>query len=140
MVHAIGVREDFSDAFGVVQACMFTAELVHAAITIEARNEFESFAPMELAANRTEVAALIEARAVAGKPPLYLLFTEPRELPVRMQDRIPVHWADAAAAAVPSVSANVTRGEYFTWQLAVFVPCVLSAPTHPNEIGGVVRR
>ena len=77
---------------------------------------------MELAANRTEVAALIEAGAVAGKPPLYLLVTEPRELPVRMQDRIPVHLADDTAAAVPSVSATVTRGEYFTWQLAVFVP------------------
>ena len=92
------------------------------AITIEARNGFESFAPMELAANRTEVAALIEAGAVAGKPPLYLLVTEPRELPVRMQDRIPVHLADDTVAAVPSVSATVTRGEYFTWQLAGFVP------------------
>ena len=70
------------------------------AITIEARTEFESFAPMELAANRTEVASLVAARTVAGKPPPpYLLFTEPRELPVRMQDRIPVHWTDAAAGA-----------------------------------------
>jgi hypothetical protein len=86
-------------------------------IVIEARTEFESFKPMELAANSSEVAALLAARG--GAPP-YLLFAEPRELPVRMQDHIPVHWTDAPT--VPSVSASVTRGEYFTWQLAAFVP------------------
>ena len=87
-----------------------------AAIVIEARAPFESFAPMELAANETEVAALVKSR---GSPP-YLVFTEPREMAVRMQNRIPERWLSAPAA--PSVSASVRRGEYFTWQIALFVP------------------
>lgn len=91
-----------------------------AAISIEARTPFESFAPMELAANATEVAAMLAARSVGGNSPPYLLFVEPRELPVRMQDRIPIHWT--TAAVTPAVTASVVRGEYFTWQLAVFVP------------------
>lgn len=92
------------------------------AIVIEARNDFESFAPMELATNSTETAALVASRSgVGGVPPPYLLFHEPRERPVRMLDRIPLHWA-TSAPLLPNVSAGVVRGEFFTWQLAVYVP------------------
>jgi hypothetical protein len=39
-----------------------------------------------------------------------------------MVDRIPVHWTMQTDPVPPSVAAVVVRGEYFTFQLAVFVP------------------
>eukprot|EP00658_Telonema_sp_P-2_P060545 TRINITY_DN49439_c0_g1_i2.p1 TRINITY_DN49439_c0_g1~~TRINITY_DN49439_c0_g1_i2.p1 ORF type:complete len:278 (-),score=57.76 TRINITY_DN49439_c0_g1_i2:108-941(-) len=55
------------------------------------------------------------------------VFTEHRSNPVRMQDRLPYLWVERVAKlkstlSTPMFASEVVRGEYFTFQVAIFVP------------------
>ncbi len=102
------------------------------AITLEARNAFEAFSPMELSASASETAAVVAAATAAphGAGGRYLVFPEERRLPVRMQERLPYRWIGRSQASPPTFNSSVTRGEYFTLQLAVFVPAEERALTN----------
>lgn len=90
-------------------------------IEIQPRTAFESFAPMELVANSTETAAVVAAAASASPSgAAYVVFTEHREFPVRMRDHIPYRWITARFPA--AFSDTVVRGDYYTFQIAIFVP------------------
>ena len=93
------------------------------AITIQPRTAFESFDPMELAANSTEVADMMRRY---GNPP-FVLFTEDSANPVRMTRNLPVRWTSRLPGPQVKYSADVTRGSFVTFQIAVYVP-----PHHPS--------
>lgn len=97
--------------------------LAASSVVLQPRNAFESFEPMGLSASVNETAAVVAAHANAK----YIVFTEDRSNPVRMQDRLPYTWVErhtAAAEAVmkPTFEGSIIRGEYYTFQIAVFVP------------------
>ena len=98
------------------------SSLPTSAVTLEPRNEFESFAPMELSASVNETAAVVTEAKVAPHGGRYLVFTESRANPVRMQDRLPLLWTSRSQAEAASFNSSVRRGEYFTFQVAIFVP------------------
>ncbi|MBN2416337.1 hypothetical protein JXO52_10870 [bacterium] len=84
-------------------------------IAIQSQNAFHSFFPMEVAATGDELASLLSEHEDA-----FLLFPEFREYPVRMRSHIPVHWARQGPRDTLVFSAR--RGEYVTWQVAVYAP------------------
>ena len=88
------------------------------AITIQPRTAFESFDPMELAANSTEVADMMRQY---GNPP-FVLFTEDSANPVRMTRNLPVRWTNRLPGPQLNFTADITRGSYVTFQIAVYVP------------------
>ena len=91
------------------------------AISLQPRTPFETFDPMELVANSTEVADMLERHGEDGGA--FVLFTEDNSRPVRMARNLPVRWTSRRAQGAPSyVNTDVTRGSYVTFQLAVFVP------------------
>lgn len=82
---------------------------------VEARSEFDSFYPMEIAASDEEVSNY----AKKEKAGIYL-FPEDRMYPIRMKSRLPVKWLDYSQAT-PFVSESAPN-EYFTFQIAVWQP------------------
>jgi len=90
------------------------------AISIQPRTSFDSFDPMELVANDTEVASMMHTQY--GADAKFVLFTEDSSHPVRMLRNLPVRWTRRQIAGKLNYSATVTRGSYVTFQLAVYVP------------------
>ena len=84
-------------------------------IEFQARTAFDSFYPMEVAATRAEVEAM-----VAGFPnqPV-LLFPEDREHAIRMFDNLPLRWVRSGPAT--SFQATVDRNEFFVFQIGVYL-------------------
>jgi hypothetical protein len=73
---------------------------------------------MELAANSTEVADMMRRY---GNPP-FVLFTEDSANPVRMSRNLPVRWTSRLPGPQLNFTADITRGSYVTFQIAVYVP------------------
>lgn len=81
---------------------------------IQARNEFNSFFPMEVIATKKEVSSLIES--YPGKS--YLLFPEDRKHSIRMQHHIPLKWI--VEGPYGDIGGEARKGEYFTFQLGLY--------------------
>lgn len=79
---------------------------------LEAVNARNSFYPMEVIATQKEVAAITKT----AKP--YLVFTEDREHPVKMQHDLPQRWIQKGA--VPNFSGSALKGENYSYQLGVY--------------------
>ena len=73
---------------------------------------------MGLPANATEVASLLQRFSADASQHGYLLFPEPRENKVMMDDRVPYSWVQRGPS--DHFVANVTRGEWFYFQIALF--------------------
>lgn len=84
------------------------------ATQIESVNEFSSVYPMEVVATKTETDVLIKANASKS----FLVFPESREFPVRMRDKLPYRWIKAGPSQ--QFSGEAARGEFFSFQLALF--------------------
>ncbi len=80
-------------------------------LRVEARSEFDSFAPMELPANEGEIAKL-EFKGLS-----YWVFPEDRTRPIKMFDRIPALWANRGFSA--TFTGNARPNEYYVFQLGV---------------------
>lgn len=90
------------------------------AISIQARTQFDSFDPMELVANDSEVASMMQTQY--GTSAKFVLFTEDSSYPVRMTRNLPVRWTRRQTAGNLNYSATVVRGSYVSFQLGVYVP------------------
>ena len=82
-------------------------------LRLESRTAFDSFYPMEVIALDIEKKAYMEKY---GKE--YLLFTEDRQFPIRMQDDIPYHWLDRRQPAV--FTGETAKNEYYVFQVAMW--------------------
>ncbi len=82
-------------------------------ISIQSRTAFDSFYPMEVTALEAEKTAYSRAYPVD-----YLIFTEDRQYPVRMDDHIPSRWLDRDQHA--TFSGVAMRNEYYTFQVALW--------------------
>ena len=87
-------------------------------IRMQARTPFDDPSPMGLSASTAETAELVKTH---NDPP-YLLFTESYRFPVRMRRNLPARWLGRRPGAVSFEDTNVTRGSYYTFQVAVYVP------------------
>ena len=77
-------------------------------------------------ANSTEVASLLRSSPPANASGL-LVFPEPREHKIKMDDRVPLRWVQRGPSS--RFVANVTRGEWFYFQLGLFATKTLTAVT-----------
>lgn len=75
---------------------------------------FNSFYPMEVIATAKETEQLIQK---SGRKD-YLVFPEDRMNPVRMTDRLPYRWIQKGINK--NITGTAARGEYFSWQLAIY--------------------
>eukprot|EP01048_Picozoa_sp_COSAG05_P015088 COSAG05_NODE_1778_length_4099_cov_2.396000_1_plen_958_part_00 len=98
-----------------------------ASIRIEFRDAFHNLDPMGQPANATEVASLLTRFSADATQRGYLLFPEPRENKVMMEERVPYSWVERGPSA--NFSAEVTRGEWFYFQLGLLATANLSAVT-----------
>ncbi|HWD41992.1 MAG TPA: glycoside hydrolase domain-containing protein [Fimbriimonas sp.] len=85
-------------------------------VGFEDRSSFHTFLPMELVAGATETTGLMSK---APKLP-FLLFPEDRGHPIKMTDELPERWIEKGPGGV--VQAVAKRGEFFTFQVGVWVP------------------
>ncbi|HEY4111099.1 glycoside hydrolase domain-containing protein [Puia sp.] len=77
-------------------------------------DSFNSFYPMEVIATAAETTAL--KAKYPGKP--FLLFTEDREHPIRMENDLPLRWIKEGPARPLTLTAG--KGEYYAFQIGVF--------------------
>lgn len=104
-------------------------------VRIESRDAFHNVDPMGLPANATEVASLVKRFPADASQRGYLLFPEPREHKVMMDDRVPYSWVQRGPS--DHFAANVTRGEWFYFQIALFAVKELNTVTiTPFELTG----
>jgi hypothetical protein len=83
-------------------------------ISIQARDDFNSFYPMEVIATKEETDQLI--KKYEGRD--FLVFSEDRTLSIRMNDALPQKWI--SDKPFRPFEAKAERGEYFTFQLGVY--------------------
>ncbi len=83
-------------------------------VQFQSIDEFNSFYPMEIIATQKEVANLIENNSKLD----YLLFPETRNNSIRMTTDIPFKWI--SDGITNKFSAEVLKGEYFTFQIGIF--------------------
>ena len=83
-------------------------------ISIQARDEFNSFYPMEVIATKKETEELLNQ--YEGKD--FLVFTEDRTLSIRMKNDLPLKWINDKPAK--PVKVKVQKGEYITFQLGIY--------------------
>ena len=82
---------------------------------IQARTEFHSFYPMEVAATKDEVAGFLLKHRED-----YLLFPEDRAYPIRMKDALPLRWVQKMPGK--DFHGTAARNEYYAFQIGVFAP------------------
>ena len=82
---------------------------------IEARSEFNSFWPMEIPAMPDELDKL---KAAINPLKGYAVFTEPRSIPVKMLDAIPVRWLINGPST--GFKGKVQPGEFYPFQIVVW--------------------
>jgi hypothetical protein len=70
--------------------------------------------PMELVATRAEVTSLLRRYPKCD----YMIFAEDREHQIRMQDEIPLRWAQSGP--VTSISVEARPGERYSFQIGVY--------------------
>ena len=83
------------------------------AVRLESRTAFDSFFPMEVPATDNETRQFL-----AGIQERWAVFTESRENPIRMLDRLPRHWLDQGEAHNIQITAR--PNEFFAIQLGVY--------------------
>ncbi|NSW79118.1 MAG: hypothetical protein HPY54_08805 [Chthonomonadetes bacterium] len=83
-------------------------------LAIQARSEFDRFAPMEVIATRQEVEALLEKHRERS----YLLFPEDRRFPIRMFEHLPYRWTLRGESA--RFEGEAQPGEFYPFQIGVF--------------------
>lgn len=81
---------------------------------IEARDEFNSFYPMEVIATKIETEQLVNEYPEKD----FLIFSEDRSLSIRLKDDLPLKWINDKPSR--PVQGTVMKGEYFTFQLGVY--------------------
>ena len=81
---------------------------------IQSINAFNSFYPMEVTASVKETAALISKSNRSD----FIIFPEDRMNPVKMTDQLPYRWIQKGIKS--SFAGEASKGEYFTYQLAVY--------------------
>lgn len=79
---------------------------------LEARTSMDSFYPMEVAATQGEWDAYWRAH-----PAAYFVFTEDRINPIKMKQRVPVHWLNSNKEL--AFEGKAQPNEYYTFQLGV---------------------
>ena len=79
---------------------------------IQSVNDFHSFFPMEVIATEAETETFMAAAADG-----WAVVPEHRDYPVRMRRFIPFHWVERGVTS--RFAGTASRGEYFTFQLAV---------------------
>ena len=84
------------------------------AMEIEARSEFDSFYPMEVAATKAEVQGLLSRHA--GQP--FLLFPEDRDHSIRMDDHLPLRWIKSGPQ--DRFQGQAYRNEFYVLQIGVY--------------------
>ncbi len=84
--------------------------------SLQARNDFNRFDPMEVPATAAE------AQALAGRFPgkKFLIFPEDRAHDIRMLDRIPLRWVKSGPS--DRFAGTAQPGEYYVFQLGVWNP------------------
>ncbi len=85
-------------------------------LRFESANDFNSFYPMEVPATDNEVDKLVSENK--GKD--FLLFFEDRKHPIKMAEKIPMHWTQKTEAA--SFYATASRNEFFVFQIGLYTP------------------
>lgn len=80
---------------------------------VQARTQFDSFFPMEIAATQSEMQTYANHHAGGC-----YVFAEDRSNPIRMQHKIPAKWLHTEPAT--TFSATAAPNEYFTFQLGVW--------------------
>ena len=83
-------------------------------VSIQSRDQFNSFSPMEVIATKSEVNELVN-RYPANK---YLLFPESRFNSIRMTDYIPLKWIKEDPFG--AVTGTPMRGEFFSFQVGIY--------------------
>ncbi|NQW02487.1 MAG: hypothetical protein HQ485_00495, partial [Acidobacteria bacterium] len=88
-------------------------DLRQATVTrIQSVDEFHSFFPMEVIANKAETAQFMQAA-----PNGWMVVPEHRDYPVRMRKYLPKSWTDRGPST--TFQSIVLRDEFFTFQVAV---------------------
>ena len=83
-------------------------------VEIQSVDEFDSFAPMELIATKSEVADLLTHNPDAD----FLVFPEDRDHPIRMTGDLPAGWARRAPGE--PFRGTAARGEFYVFQLGIW--------------------
>ena len=93
-----------------------------AVVLLEARTEFDSFYPMEVAATPEETQQLLNRSAAgdsrAQAESAYLLFPEDRNLPIRMKDELPLRWVKSGPSH--EFRGEAQRNEFYAFQIGVW--------------------
>ena len=82
-------------------------------LSIQSINDFNSFFPMEVAANKAEIDSFEQKY-----PQKYYLFPEYRDNPIKMTQKLPHHWVQRELKN--GLSDNAKKGEYYTFQIGVY--------------------
>lgn len=83
-------------------------------LEIQARNEFNSFHPMEVLARQEEINTLLARYPQRS----YLVFPEDRKFPIKMFETIPYHWAKDGPKE--EFEGEAQPGEYYVFQLGIW--------------------
>jgi len=83
-------------------------------VEIQSVDEFDSFAPMELIATKSEVASLLTDNPDAD----FLVFPEDRDHAIRMTGDLPAGWARRAPGE--PFRGTAARGEFYVFQLGIW--------------------
>jgi len=83
-------------------------------LEFQAINEHHRFDPMEIPATAAETASLLAA--YVERP--YLVFSEDRRFPIRMDEALPLKWIKSGPSK--EFSGTACRNEYYVFQLGVF--------------------
>ena len=86
---------------------------VASVLKVEAREPFDSFYPMEIAATAKEEQAYLGK----NKAP-FLLFAEDRRNPIRMRSNIPLEWLEDKQGK--AFGGEATPNEYYTFQIGLW--------------------
>lgn len=93
----------------------FTEALPNAELVeIQSVDEFNSFAPMELIATKSEVSGLLAQNPSAA----FLVFPEDREHPIRMTADLPAAWTRRPPGG--PFEGTAARGEFYVFQLGIW--------------------
>ena len=84
-------------------------------LKVQARDQFNSFYPMEVIATREEC----KRYAADERVPFYV-FAEDRKLPIRMKSNVPQKWMDYLQGSV--FQGEAAPNEYYTFQVGVWHP------------------
>lgn len=91
----------------------YMAKETASVLQIQSRTAFDSFYPMEVCATARETEQLVN-----NSNNSFIVFSEDRKFPVRMNDRLPYRWMQHNHQQ--AFSGEACRNEYYTFQLALY--------------------